>query len=123
MSELAWFLLSTAVVCYIINKVSSAAAGSLQATMDEDPVTSPYDCDRYIPSIEDVLATKDTLFKNFKLPIELIDTIIDFAEYFPRTSICRSGGELHVRAGGSGRAGSTEDRFIVSLQSYLENLF
>ncbi|KAH9213764.1 hypothetical protein DL95DRAFT_301603 [Leptodontidium sp. 2 PMI_412] len=81
--------------------------------MEEDPATSFYDSDRYIPSVEDVITTKDSIHKNCKLPIELVDTIIDFAEYFPRTTMCRTGGELRVRAGRSGLGGHSEDRFIL----------
>ncbi|KAG4432729.1 hypothetical protein IFR05_011785 [Cadophora sp. M221] len=88
-------------------------SGASQATAEEDPATSFYDSDRYIPSVEDVVTTKDVLYKNFKLPMELVDTIIDFAEYFPRTTMCRTGGELRVRAGGSGLGGHSEDRFIL----------
>ncbi|CZS91734.1 uncharacterized protein RAG0_02257 [Rhynchosporium agropyri] len=81
--------------------------------MDKNLPTSFFPSDRYTPSVEDVISTKETLFKNFKLPIELIDTIIDFAEYYPCTSMCRIGGELHVRSGGSGSSESTEDRFLL----------
>ncbi|KAK0105277.1 hypothetical protein ONS95_004338 [Cadophora gregata] len=99
------------ITSYLVNALSSVVFGPSQNNMD--PATSFYEADRYVPSIEDVIATKDTLFERFKLPIELIDTIIDFAEYFPRTTMCRTGGELHVRSGGSGLGGHSENRFLL----------
>ena len=112
-------------VSYLVNALSSFVFGPSETTetsMEYDPATSFYDADRYTPSIEDVIATKDTLFEQFKLPIELIDTIIDYAEYFPCTTMCRTGGELHVRAGGSGMGGHSEDRFLVRATSHFEHL-
>lgn len=121
MSELAWFFASAVFVWYLVKTLSSAMPVAPQSTMEEDPATSFYDSDRYIPSVEDVITTKDSIHKNCKLPMELVDTIIDFAEYFPRTTMCRTGGELRVRAGRSGLGGHSEDRFIVSPRSNLEN--
>lgn len=95
---------------YLFNTAYFAVFGESTMEPVEDPATSFYDPDRFIPSIEDVLSIKDILFKKFELPIELIDFIIDFAEYWPRITTCRTGGELHVR---SGRPG-LEDQFLVS---------
>ncbi|KAH7312069.1 hypothetical protein BKA65DRAFT_518086 [Rhexocercosporidium sp. MPI-PUGE-AT-0058] len=113
MSALLWYLVTATFVWYLLRTMSSAMSEASPSKTEDELTTSFYDSDRYIPSIEDVITTKDTLFTNFKLPIELIDTIIDYAEYFPRTTMCRTGGELHVRAGGSGLGGPTEDRFLL----------
>ncbi|POS82875.1 hypothetical protein EPUL_005162 [Erysiphe pulchra] len=64
------------------------------------------------PSVEDVLATKESLLN--KLPIEIVDFIIDFAEYWPHTHI----GVKQNSAIDSHRitAGINEDEFL--LRSY-----
>jgi len=64
----------------------------------------------HIPTVEDVLSTKAFLMEKSNLPLELVDTIIDFAEYWPRTITCRTGGELAVRAGN----GPGENLLLVS---------
>ena len=59
------------------------------------------------PSIQDVLDVKAFLFEKATLPVELLDTIIDYAEYWPHTT---------VKTTTSTTAGANrEDRFIVSL--------
>jgi hypothetical protein len=45
-----------------------------------------YNSDRYKPSVEDVLSVKEFLGSISSFPLELIDTVIDFAEYWPHTS-------------------------------------
>lgn len=72
--------------------------------MDET-TASPYQ-----PSIGDVFVVKDILFKKCRLPLEIIDVVIDFAEYWPHTSTIRTGGELKVAAGRP----LYENQFIVS---------
>lgn len=71
---------------------------------------------------EDVLDVKEFFFDEFKLPAELIDTIIDFAEYWPHTtSIFRQSSSedgtekpIYVRAGDG-----HENKLLVS---YLFNV-
>ncbi|KAL2062269.1 hypothetical protein VTL71DRAFT_6535 [Oculimacula yallundae] len=113
MAAIVWMLISAAIVRYLTKRLSPTTSNAPEPTMDENVATSFYGSDRYTPSVEDVLSTKETLFQAFKLPVELIDTIIEFAEYYPCTSVCRTSGELHVRSGGAGVGGSTEDRFLV----------
>jgi hypothetical protein len=38
------------------------------------------------PSVDDVLKVKDIIKESSRLPLEIIDCIIDFAEYWPRNS-------------------------------------
>ncbi|TVY43765.1 hypothetical protein LSUB1_G001253 [Lachnellula subtilissima] len=40
----------------------------------------------YQPSVEDVLQVKQSLFKELHLPIELVEVVIDVAEYWPHTT-------------------------------------
>ncbi|KAK0656262.1 hypothetical protein B0T16DRAFT_32583 [Cercophora newfieldiana] len=40
----------------------------------------------YLPSVLDVIVVKSMLVKGLKLPLELIDSIVDQAEYWPHTS-------------------------------------
>lgn len=43
---------------------------------------------RYNPSVKDVMSVKGYLFETFNIPIELIDKMIDYAEYWPHTTTC-----------------------------------
>jgi hypothetical protein len=64
--------------------------------------------DRYTPSIEDILEAKQILTEKGALPLEIVDTIIDFAEYWIKTTTCRTRGQIAVRAGGE-----SENRLLV----------
>ncbi|KAE9365175.1 hypothetical protein N431DRAFT_353243 [Stipitochalara longipes BDJ] len=55
--------------------------------------------EQYTPSIQDILSVKQILAAKGKLPLELIDTIIDFAEYWIKTTTCRTNGEISIHAG------------------------
>jgi hypothetical protein len=67
------------------------------------------DFEQYEPSVEDVFSVKTMLAGSFELPLELVDTIIDHAEYWPHTSVIRKGEDFTIRAG----AGH-ENQFLVS---------
>jgi hypothetical protein len=58
------------------------------------------------PSPRQVLRVKNLLFKNFKLPLEIVDVVIDYAEYWPRTTATTAGKTFRV-------GGSRSDEFIV----------
>ena len=61
------------------------------------------------PSPKDVLEVKNVLLKAFDLPLEIIDVIIDYAEYWPSTSISKTGESVAVGGHGNPR----EDIFLV----------
>ena len=82
----------------LFNTFSAALFG----TMAETP-------DRYTPSIQDILEVKQILTENGMLPLELVDTIIDFAEYWIKTTTCRTRGQVTVHAGGE-----FENKLLVS---------
>jgi hypothetical protein len=92
------------VTSFLFNTLTAALFGP---EMDDiDSSTPPHG-----PSIGDVLLVKDVLFRKLGLPLEIIDVVIDFAEYWPHTSTIRTGGEeIKVRAGRP----LTENQFIVS---------
>jgi hypothetical protein len=62
------------------------------------------------PSPKDVLEVKNVLLKAFDLPLEIIDAIIDYAEYWPRTSVSTAGETFAIGGHGNPR----EDTFVVS---------
>jgi len=62
----------------------------------------------YRPSVQDVLDIKTFLFEKSALPVELLDTIIDYAEYWPHTTV-KTTTSTSVMAGAN-----RENRFIVS---------
>lgn len=67
------------------------------------------------PTIQDVLQVKALLQRASiaVLPLEVIDMIIDFAEYWPHTSnICRT--TARNANGAQHRVNHTPDRFTVS---------
>lgn len=45
-----------------------------------------YDSLRYSPTVKDVMTVKGYLFEEFGLPIELIDAMVEYAEYWPHTT-------------------------------------
>ncbi len=72
-----------------------------------DPALSPV---LESPSPSDVLEVKNVLLKAFALPLEVIDVIIDYAEYWPRNTVSTAGEALAIGGYGNDR----EDVFIVS---------
>jgi hypothetical protein len=84
--------------------------GLFGATTNEQPEeTSPHNAVRYQPSIEDVISVKGNLMKRTRLPLEIVDAVIDFAEYWPHTTTIWPGPQASVRAGSD-----HENRFMVS---------
>jgi hypothetical protein len=80
----------------------SSLSTTLFGTMDETPdhANMPiYDSDRYAPSVQDILAVKRILIKTGELPLELVDTIIDFAEYWVRSTTLRTDRKIQVQSG------------------------
>lgn len=71
---------------------------------DEDEDVEPYE-----PSILDVLVVKAMLNKAVALPPELLNTILDQAEYWPHSTAEWSGGPLSIFGGRRDR----EDVFLV----------
>jgi hypothetical protein len=86
-------------------------AGGVDRIQDEKRETheNQEDFEPYEPSVEDVFSVKSMLSGSFELPLELVDTIIDYAEYWPHTSVIRTGEDFTIRAG----AGH-ENQFLVS---------
>jgi hypothetical protein len=70
---------------------------------------------RYTPSFQDILEVKQILIERGALPLEIVDTIIDFAEYWIKTTTCRTRGQVSVRAGGE-----FEESLLVSWQFVVE---
>lgn len=62
------------------------------------------------PSPSDVLEVKNILLKASDLPLELVDLITDYAEYWPRTSVSTAGETVAV----GGHGNPNEDIFLVS---------
>lgn len=86
---------------YIYNYLSAAMSG----TSLNETNTSPHE-----PSVADVLEVKDILRLERCLPVELIDTIIDYAEYWPHTTTTTSG--QNIARGNTPK----ENLFIVSIR-------
>ena len=62
----------------------------------------------YSPSVDDVFRVKANIFEKTRLPIDLIDSIIDYAQYWPHTTTVTAS-ETIVRTGRS----QIENVFIV----------
>lgn len=55
----------------------------------ENPIADPSAStneSQYTPTVEDVVIVKQMFIDELELPLELIDSVIDFAEYWPHTS-------------------------------------
>lgn len=90
----------------IYSFISQTVFGSFSAMAGNDLANSiSYSADRYRPSPQDVLAVKRDLL-TLRLPLELIDTIIDHGEYWPHVKMVREGTALTVR--------NDDNRFVVS---------
>lgn len=100
------------IASFLLNTISTALFGMENTTT---PPSGPHE-----PSVEDVLSVKNVFFTNVKLPIEIIDVIIDYAEYWPHTTIARTGGQSITVRGGYP---INENRFIVPRLPYLSTLF
>jgi len=65
---------------------------------------------RYLPSVQDVIVVKAMLLKGKYLPIEIVDLLVDHAEYWPHTTAAVTSnaatGPLYARA-------NNENRFLV----------
>lgn len=81
------------------NLLSSFSAAVFGPMETPDPAKMIYDSERYAPSVEDVLAVKQILITKGSLPLELTDSIIDFAEYWIRTTTHRLGEEITITSG------------------------
>lgn len=64
--------------------------------------------DPYEPSILDVLVVKAMLNRAFALPLELIDTVLDMAEYWPHSSAV-----VQIRKTVHGGRRGLEDQLLV----------
>lgn len=53
----------------------------------------------YSPSVADVLNVKQLIFRRSGLPLELIDSIIDYAEYWPQTTMSMMQSPAQIRNG------------------------
>jgi len=98
---------------YIYNTLSAAIFSSNNGNMaheGNDYFAAMYSSDRYQPSVSDVIAVKEALHTKSTLPYELVDSIVDMAEYWPHntTDLTES---VSVKAGRD-----HENRFL--LRSY-----
>jgi hypothetical protein len=78
---------------------------------EEPPSWRPplvHDADRFKPTVDDVLRVKESLGRISSFPLELVDTVIDLAEYWPHTSTTTTTSMI-VRPGRE-----EENQFIVS---------
>jgi hypothetical protein len=66
------------------NGFGGAFGKGKQAT--ESPKTPDTEGSAHEPIIADVLVVKAMLTKGLSLPVEIIDTIVDLAEYWPHTT-------------------------------------
>ena len=64
--------------------------------------------EEYSPSVDDVFRVKANIFEKTRLPIDLIDSIIDYAQYWPHTTTVTTS-ETIVRTGRN----QIENVFIV----------
>jgi len=93
---------------YIQDLVKSFSSSILEPV---DMTSQFYSADRYAPSPQDVAEVKQELLSRIHLPLELIDAIIDHAEYWPKTVTQR--GDIIVSSG------RNENRFLVGIPQYL----
>lgn len=91
------------------NNVEDAEEEADDDSKAVEPDDEDEDVDLYEPSILDVLVVKAMLNKAVALPPELLNTILDQAEYWPHSTSEWSGGPLSIFGGRRDR----EDVFLV----------
>lgn len=91
---------------------SALRALSLTEVPRDSPVQRQIEGDKsgYQPSIVDVAVVKAMLYRAKKLPADLIDTILDMAEYWIHSST-----HLDERISVMGGSEARENRFLVSI--------
>ena len=90
------------------SKPNSQPILATENKQSSDSISSMSGCSTFHdPTPEDVLAVKELLMKAKKLPIELVIILVDFAEYWPHTTVTT---ETAVRAVGGT---SSENNLIV----------
>ncbi len=106
---------------YLYTTLTGAVSGGPVSTAaprpeDEEPSASQvsmHEPGQFEPFLADVLEVKNDLCKGLKLPLELVDAIVDLAEYWPHTTTVRRSGGKIVR---TGRA-AEEEQLVVSYVS------
>jgi hypothetical protein len=96
--------------------VNTASAAMSTLGINNEPVrASGYGpCTSVPPSSSDVLEVKNILLKSHALPLDIIDAIIDHAEYWPHTTIkTKDPGVAMVSL--RRRSGTGDNHFVVSL--------
>lgn len=108
---------------YLYARANEAIFGApepLPTTEDEEPRASllMYEPGQFEPFLADVLEVKNDLFTGLKIPMELVDAILDLAEYWPHTTTVRKNGEMLIRTG----RGRDEDEFIVCCATFTNEM-
>ena len=78
--------------------------------------TEPVSLWRYEPTFSDVIVVKAMLNQALTVPVEIVDQIVDFAEYWPHTT-AESGpaDDINLYRTVRGGQGGTEDELLVNL--------
>ncbi|CAD6444105.1 af724416-380e-4b7f-9561-d406b960dbf8 [Sclerotinia trifoliorum] len=77
---------------HFYNTISNIMSSTYNNKEPESPLLLSmqlFDADRFLPSVEDVLEVKKIFFnaaKETRLPLEIIESIIDLAEYWPHAT-------------------------------------
>ena len=80
--------------------------------LDTEPV-SPW---RYEPTFSDVIVVKAMLNKALAVPAEIVDQIVDLAEYWPHTTAeGRPANSIYPYKTVRGGHGGTENEFLVNI--------
>ncbi|KAK0671186.1 hypothetical protein QBC41DRAFT_344855 [Cercophora samala] len=83
-----------------------------EGTTAKDPTTGKMDAEGvYKPSITDVIVVKVMLVKGLQIPAELVDSIVELAEYWPHVTAEVTWGDERPKQVWSG--GSRENQFLL----------
>jgi hypothetical protein len=99
------------------NEMSTDPDASAAGSQGDGTANASPESPAYQPSIADVLVTKAMLTKSLSVPPEIIDTIVDLAEYWPHTTTEAIFGEDYVAARGNNiymQGSGQENGFLVS---------
>ena len=99
------------------NAMSFGSRDSVGESEDESQTTEA-SASQYLPSVPDVMVVKAMLLKSIQLPIEIVDLVLDYAEYWPHTTAyVKPGAARNTPLATYGGSNENDNRFLVGYLS------
>jgi hypothetical protein len=93
------------------NKTNRGLKDSLGTNTDSPRLSTDIDS----PRLSDVIEVKNMLLKAYALPLDIVDAIVDYAEYWPHTTMSTKEPSWARACPRFPSPGTSEDRFVISI--------